>query len=65
MVQFELRFFDRQKVLVLSRYLYAQNDAGAMAEARSASLTHSLELWQDTRLVGRIEKPLFTRSVPR
>jgi hypothetical protein len=60
--QFELRFLDKQNALVLVRRVVARNDVAAMAEANSVSRTHTLEVWQDERLVGRVERPISRRT---
>lgn len=63
--QFELRFLDRQKALVLARRVFARDVANAMTEAKSARPTHTLELWQETRLVDRLERPFSQRTMSR
>jgi hypothetical protein len=65
MEQYEIRFLDGANVLVLVRRILARNDDAAMAEANSNSPTHTLEVWKQGRLVGRIERPLSRRTVSR
>ena len=65
MQQFELRYLDRFNVQVLERRFTARDDAAAMTEAKSASRTHTLEVWHESRLVGRVERPLLQRAVSR
>ena len=65
MEQFELRFLDRTNVVVLVRRIFARNDTAAMMEANMGSLTHTLEVWQESRLVGRLTRPLSRRTVAR
>jgi len=65
MEEFELRFLDRGNAVVLIRRIFARNDTAAMMEAHLASLTHTLEVWQESRLVGRRERPLARRTVTR
>ena len=65
MEQFELRFLDRTNVVVLVRRIFARNDMAAMMEAHLGGLTHTLEVWQESRLVGRRERPLARRTVAR
>jgi hypothetical protein len=65
MQEFELRFLDRQDGIVLVRRIAARDDAAAMREAHIVSLTHTLEIWQDARLVGRVERPPSRRGYLR
>lgn len=65
MEQFELRFLDRANALVLSRPFVARDDTGAMAAARMESAKHTLEVWHQQRLVGRVERPPTHRAPAR
>ena len=60
---FELRFLDRYNTLVLVRRFAARDIASAMAEAQSASGRHALEVWNEKRLVGRVERAPSRRAV--
>jgi len=65
MEQYELRFLDRTNAVVLVRRIFARNDTAAMMEANMGSLTHTLEVWQESRLVGRLERPLVRHIAAR
>lgn len=65
MERFEIRFLDRFNVIVLVRRIFARDDIGAMVQANLASAFHSLEVWKEDRLVGRIERPRVRLAVSR
>jgi len=65
MEQYELRFLDRMNAVMLVRRIFARNDMAAMMEAHLGSMTHTLEVWQENRLVGRRERPLARRIATR
>jgi hypothetical protein len=54
--KYEIRFFDRCHALVLTRCFFARNDGSAWSEFRRGSDKHTLEIWREDRLVGRLEK---------
>ena len=56
MQEYELRFLDRLDVVVTVRPAMAPDDLGAVAEAERVSATHTIEIWQDERLVARVKK---------
>jgi hypothetical protein len=65
MEQFEMKFLDRTNEVVLIRRIFARDDGAAMAEAHMGSLSHTLEVWKEDRLVGRIERPRSRTAVAR
>jgi len=56
MKQFELRFLDKLDVVILMRAYTAGDDLAALSEAEKLSLTHTIEVWEGTRKVARVQK---------
>ena len=56
MRQFELRFIDQSGTVVFMRSYTANDEVGAVSEASKLCSEHSIEVWEGTKMVARVQK---------
>lgn len=56
MKRFEFRFLDKLDVAVLIGAFVGRDDLSALAEAKTRSSTHTIEVWEGARKVARVKK---------